>query len=291
MGNTIKLNKQKIIMNPTTFKFYAPDGACRRFTFEAVPELAAVNELVDTLVESPVENRRLFYLDSDNDRVVIKTSRDLVEAVRDVQSTGASSVKIHIRVQPQVQHQRKTKTTTNGSRPCRSWGWQYHYPRSGLFVHPGTTWKLGHQWDDIGADVLKDLNDIFPDFFRRCDISNDERSTSPGAEAEKRAEDPTPVNSEKKQEDAPTAPSTSTTDATAEESDESRAQVTSGNQPPGSSESEPVTAAHEKEAGISEDELTSKATLLKEMGFDIPVDVAKNMIVELNGRMDLIVRA
>merc|ERR1712070_114357 len=274
MGNTIKLNKQKIIMNPTTFKFYAPDGACRRFTFEAVPELAAVNELVDTLVESPVENRRLFYLDSDNDRVVIKTSRDLVEAVRDVQSTGASSVKIHIRVQPQVQHQRKTKTTTNGSRPCRSWGWQYHYPRSGLFAHPGTTWKLGHQWDDIGADVLKDLNALFPKFFRRCDISSDEQSTGAGGETEKRAEAPTPVDSEKKQEDTtPTSPSTSTTDAAAKESDES--QLTSGTQPPASFESEPAaTAAHEKEAGIiSEDELTRKAALLKELGFDIPVDV------------------
>jgi len=39
------------------------------------------------------------------------------------------------------------------------------------------------------------------------------------------------------------------------------------------------------------DNIDDKLNLLKEMGFEIPKDVAQNMIRELNGRMDLIVRA
>merc|ERR1719223_200031 len=39
------------------------------------------------------------------------------------------------------------------------------------------------------------------------------------------------------------------------------------------------------------DAIDDKLKLLKEMGFELPQDVARNMIRELNGRMDLIVRA
>merc|ERR1712070_608225 len=47
----------------------------------------------------------------------------------------------------------------------------------------------------------------------------------------------------------------------------------------------------DSETADSSGEIERKAELLKEMGFNLPRDMAHNMIRKLNGRMDLVVRA
>merc|ERR1712224_1165903 len=47
-----------------------------------------------------------------------------------------------------------------------------------------------------------------------------------------------------------------------------------------------ASESHEADA-----ELSAKVKLLRDMGFNLPTSVARNMIEEMGGRMDLIVRA
>lgn len=263
----------------TTFKLFLPTGDCRRVTFDSVPELAAINELVDGMVEATSDRRQLTYVDSEGDRVVIKTSRDVTEAVHDAREAGAKTIKIYIRPRDRCGANKNGDGSGNkkhpGARRFRAGPWRGRCGR-GLFAHPA---EVSGEWREI-ADVI---GAIFPGLFvapsrDTDDASNghndntDEATTSTeSTETSTQAEKRTPESAEK-----------------SKPASQDPVQSVPGSDP---AVNEQVESQVSSDAATVDKDLDAKATLLREMGFEIPLDVARNMISEMGGRMDLIVRA
>jgi len=268
----------------TTFKVFKPNGECRRVTFPSIPELAAINEFVDSMVEATADRRHLTYVDSEGDRVVIKTSRDVKEAARDAQQARAKTIKIHVRT---LRQGGKCGGPRHQGGPCGR-------GRSlrGLFAHPaevaGEFRDIAHALDAIFPGVFG--SSVSPDSSVDESAESAEAAAPPSSEADAPAEKAAPVEAEKAapveaEKAAPTAASPS-------EADESGSQSSSRACEASSEEAkEESPAAPSPPATSEEDDLGAKAALLRDMGFELPLDVARNMITEMGGRMDLIVRA
>lgn len=276
-----------------TFKLFPPNGYCRRVTFPSAPDLSAINEVVDEMVDTPAERRYLTYIDSEGDDVVIKTSRDVAEAVRDAREAGARaapgsggvrSIRVHIRVPrgtPSCGRARYVRATTGPSCGGRS--------RRGLFAHPA-------QLPSELREVAHVLSAFFPGVLV-CSPDDDDAPAVAKGDTEERAE-------AKKTEQA-----TGERGEVAEARSDDAAAETPSSPPPRPADSavvealgttvtprEPAPAAKEatrdsQQPSASASAMSAKAALLRDMGFEIPLDVARNMVAEMGGRMDLIVRA
>lgn len=295
-------------MTAITFKIIKPNSDCRRVTFNAVPELAAINEVVDGLVD--FDSRELVYVDSEGDRIIVKSSRDVQEAVRDAEATNAKTVKLWIRRNQAGAGRACGRGAAKASSKDNN---QRQRPRCGrgLFRHPG--------WVQYGFEFNDDVADILEAFFPRCFISrphcekrtsDNDVPTSPTQDSGKDSND-SKNDSRDDSNTSSESPKGSASEAGTSSIDDLKSEVN------GAEEEQQVTTAPLVEAKQhnatvhvdevvedavpesdipsqeqeNENDLNSKVSMLREMGFDLPDDVAKNMIRELNGRMDLIVRA
>jgi len=315
-------------MSPITFKFFSPRGDCRRVTYDDVPELATINDLVDSMVEG---HRSLSYRDSEGDVVLLKTSRDVVEAVKDANDSGAKSIKVHIGLIRECPRKNETKSATanncNKNRnPCVGAGRRVNYQRPqwvrcwsrGLFGHPH---RVSIDLEDI-SDELKEISKHLAPFFgiyiHDADNGADseeakkqavERASSDSDHPPSKDDEHSPVSqpeestqqvkeTKKEASDFPSMPPVPTIEegVVAENPDVSKGSgfIFVENEPQ-NDETEEVElkydAKDDDEDQSKPGAMDDKLKLLKEMGFEIPQDVARNMIRELNGRMDLIVRA
>lgn len=280
-------------MPTTTFKIFKPNGDCRRVTFDTVPELSALNEIVDGLVDQ--ETRDLIYMDSEGDRIVIKSSRDVAEAVRDADATNAKTVKIWIRF-----HQKHGTAGPCGRGAARTNNKNRRRCGGGLFAHPGWVGHCGFS-SDFNNDVNEILGALFPGFFIHSPHHgrNKESGNAESASSDGEAKEDSSNTTNDSKEDVTAAASTSQ-NYTHQSEDEKTPFVT----PPVEAEQQDAKVEVKEvvkdtmpksdipsKASKGEDELKSKVTMLREMGFELPDEVARNMINELGGRMDLIVRA
>lgn len=324
-------------MTACTFKLFKSNGDCRRVRFNDTPKLDEINRLIDGIVCASSEQRSLTYIDSEGDRVIIKSPRDLCEALRDANESSAETIKLYISNHhykryasqrpcngdrdppPQQQNQRQREGCGDGQRrPAGRCG----RGRGSLFFHPfwGPVWGEGRgrsDWDLIAEDMTEVMSQLFPGF-AHCRAANekkgeaDEASKKPseapaaqegdgdnGALFEKPDRDvqegqrnPASVDvpaAEPQDEQAMDVPS----DGENQDQDRPNGTVDKqnvDNHNPNSNPN-PQHASPTIPSSTSGNDVDVKANLLREMGFDIPLEVARNMIVELGGRTDLVVRA
>lgn len=329
-------------MSPITFKFFNPRGECRRVTYEDTPGLATIDKLVDSMVQG---RRLLTYRDTEGDFVLLKTSRDLVEAVSDAKTNGSKSIRVQIRLVRECPRNNKENATpannnnnnksssrnhcgprvnchrpTGGPQWIRCWG-------QGLFGHPHRISLdlegVADEVDDVfkhfaplfgirvkhtgGADKAEARNEAAAE--RRASgtdeyPSKDENEHSHEAqETNKQVEETAKVESvastpEDEAVPAPTIEATIEPQAASGEAGSGFTFVENeqeGNEAEEAAAPEPERKATDNTTKdgepTPEDAVDEKLKLLKDMGFELPKDVARNMIKEMNGRMDLIVRA
>jgi len=331
-------------MSPITFKFFSPRGDCRRITYDVTPELATINELVDGMVEG---RRLLTYRDSEGDVVLLKTSRDVAEAVNDARNSGAKSIKVQIRLVRECPRNSDSKATAANQnnrnknhcggaarrsschRTAGAPQWGRCWSR-GLFGHPHRISVDLEGVSDEVEEIVKNFGPFFGIHVHNADEADQAKKEAAGESASDvhpspKGESESTQETAGKGEDIPTAESVVTTPVdgakieamettpvkeavvtssqvptTIEESvapenaDVSTSGFTFVENEPENDETEvaaPQTATRKKDQEGKPDPMDEKLTLLKEMGFELPQDVARNMIRELNGRMDLIVRA
>jgi len=333
-------------MSPITFKFFTPRGDCRRVTYEDVPELATINELVDGMVEG---RRSLSYRDSEGDVVLLKTSRDVVEAVKDANDSGVKSIKVQIRLVRECPRKNGSNAATaatanssnnNNRNHCGNAWRRANYHRfgpqwgrcwsRGLFGHPH---RINIDLDGISEEV-EEICKHFAPFFGIHVNDTDDNADQAEKEAKKepgeRESSVSGTRSPKDDEHPPVSQSEETSEKVQDTKEAVPAPANPVNEPPAFASPSPVPTieenvvagnSHASASGFTfvesepqnDDEtedveakqkakdenddqskpgaMEEKLKLLKEMGFEIPQDVARNMIRELNGRMDLIVRA
>jgi len=331
-------------MSPITFKFFSPRGDCRRVTYEDLPELATINELVDGMVEG---RRTLSYRDSEGDIVLLKTSRDVVEAVKDAKDSGAKSIKVQIRLVRECPRNTGGKAAaataanannSNHRNQCGAgrrannchrpqWGRCWSAGR-GLFGYPHP--RINIDLEGVSDEVDELVKHFAPLFgihmMNETDGGGEKAKKAAGERASSGSQNQPPKEDEhpaasQPQETAQQVEETKTPDSapatpvnesaaaspspvpTIEESVKAENPDASGftfvENGPQDDKAEETLAPPEPKQNATDvnddqpkpDAMDEKLKLLKEMGFDLPESVAKNMIRELNGRMDLIVRA
>jgi len=328
-------------MSPITFKFFSPRGDCRRVTYEDLPELATINELVDGMVEG---RRTLSYRDSEGDIVLLKTSRDVVEAVKDAKDSGAKSIKVQIRLVRECPRNTGSKAAavnennSNHRNQCGAgrrasnchrpqWGRCWSAGR-GLFGYPHP--RINIDLEGVSDEVDELVKHFAPLFgihmMNETDGGGEKAKKAAGERASSGSQNQPPKEDEhpaasQPQETAQQVEETKTPDSapatpvnesaaaspspvpTIEESVKAENPDASGftfvENGPQDDKAEETLAPPEPKQNATDvnddqpkpDAMDEKLKLLKEMGFDLPESVAKNMIRELNGRMDLIVRA
>lgn len=277
--------------------------------------MAAINDVVNDMVKSPAADRHLFYIDSEGDRVGIQSTRDVVEAVRDARLVRAPCIKIYI----QSRRSPGTKDGGKGKKCNRpscgpSWdGWSWASPRHSIYRQ-----RSSHHGKEV-VDLINSFGDLFfPGIrlvtYHTTDDTSDQHSDDSTTEANsaqdgvKDADDKGTLTGEPVSFGEVSGASPSTTVNETDQVDEKQmaqttpihhedvAAVDGTNFTFVERENDDVVARGKASSDVNKAkasvaELDSKAAMLKEMGFDIPVDVARNMIEEMGGRMDLIVRA
>lgn len=325
-------------MTTTTFKLMLPTGECRRATFHGVPDKATL----DFVTGADRDHAPTFvYRDSEGDKVLIKDSNDVTEAVRDARKSGTQCIKLYLQKgRSRCGAQAQSGTTTACARPrpkCGTPQWVFRgRPTPWAFARPTRRnpfhyVKLGldsNEWSHIMQDVDTVLDSLFGSFAgeeeaatttveqgQSTDDHVDEKQQPSAGDAsamsaEAGETDNTTVDGEGKaqesiivqkeeDEDATTTENITVEDAAPEEktNDTSPVPTDEATAPEATFivvepekakvESEETTAANAGE----DPAIIAKVQLLAEMGFDLPADIATNMIKELGGRMDLIVRA
>jgi len=263
----------------TVFKFFRPNGDCRRVSFQAVPSIEDVNSLVKELVpwgrvgSGGATSWKLSYTDSEGDAVLITTSEDLVEAASDAKASGAKSVKVVVR---RADGGCGARAGRGGAR-CRGSrllsAWKPHEMAVDLSALPDEWKAIVKHWHTAcgGFSIIND---------DAVEGESSSVATSQPSAPEKAYTTASAAKTPKEDDTVAATSAASTLPTTSPQPQECRFTF---------AEREQVSA--DSESASSSDEIERKAELLKEMGFSLPRDVAHNMIKELNGRMDLIIRA
>jgi len=310
----------------TTFKFFSPNGDCRRKTFDRLPDLSSVNAFLDGIENAPpVDCRLLSYIDSEGDRIVISTSQDISEAVKDADASGQKTIKVQIR-----RIAKGGSKTNNPHSWCRTRSWQCH-PHWSTSGHPIYGFHVGFR------DNVNDLCDLINAFFPACakDTKGKEKENAPANSPVDSSVDTTKKSAENEK-SASHKDDTTAGDKVGKDSAGYKNEASSPRRSDNSTHSENLNTRLEHQQHGQEDstrsspaadssfmfvdrqldngsesddrgkatddkvaaqpdskhlDLDGKAKLLREMGFEVPLDVAKEMIAEMGGRMDLIVRA
>lgn len=295
-----------------TFKFFTPNGDCRRVTFYTVPDFDTVSKLIDGFSDTKSSDRRqMSYVDSEGDHIIIESSQDLSEAAKDATESGKKTIKI------QIHHQVTkggNKASARRQRSCRvggpfSLGPRYYHH---IFGNPFHT----------RVDVLDSVDELFDALFSQCSAStstggvrscDDKKDKSEEKDTTKQASSPQPkqedvstsndtsrdvvANIDEIQKEEPPTITTTSSDFVHVDvqpnNDDSERQRAPASAATDQAEATKGSSNHEDDDGVAIESVDydAKVRLLGEMGFDIPCDVAKEMISEMGGRMDLIVRA
>jgi len=147
-----------------TFKLQSPHGLCSRITFPSAPELSALTKVAENLVQG--ESNRLLYRDSEGDWVLITSSSDVAEVVKDAQQAGATTVKVHVR--PCSKKPQKSQPTR--PRPCHiaaaspwglsRWAWAPFYHQAPHFSRSFVSFDHGAE-----KDIQEMVNAVCAAFF------------------------------------------------------------------------------------------------------------------------------
>jgi len=348
-----------------TYKVFSPAGDCRRVTFKSAPQFEQINEIVDTLVDTPSSACTLYYIDSEGDRVLISTTHDIAEATQDTVGSGhANTVKFYVALTPAPDKSSHADTSGSNAAAKRGCPWGPRLSRrpaackrfsrcAGPWSHmafygrPPRVFQFTDTADSdavsIFGELADDLAKIFPDFFisraresnqktKSCksacgeetshsahDASSDSTAGSAAAAAPKTAQSSDTSNSPSKADDTAASPRDSShADSLAEESSVPRDHIDTRSDAGSDRDAlsgfvkveapaATLTNPHSSKAPISDADVAEqtsndqvaqtgkdeddKVRLLREMGFALPESAARNMIREMGGRMDLIVRA
>jgi len=186
---------------PVTFKLQSPHGICRRATFPSAPELSALAEVAESMVQA--NDHRLLYRDSEGDWVLITSSSDVADTVKDAQHTGAATVKVYVR--PCFKkHQKPQPSSTTGAaarskphrRPCRvfasnplgTWGGLHRWALAPFHQPPLRRSFVSFDHHDHGG-TANDIEEIFDTVYRIFFPNEDSEAAAAEESKESKAEE------------------------------------------------------------------------------------------------------
>jgi len=274
---------QPSIMTPT-LKVYTPGGACQVAPKELAHDLHGINGMIDKLVKAKADRRILWHLDQEGDKVVVQNSEDLAYALGEASKAG-KSCRLYV-------------TPHHGCSSASRWALLAPLAALSLFLGAGPLLCLGCHLAVIGLLLCASSRVL-----GGCGRWRQRRRHEGACHGAKTSCRRPPLVIIK--------PLHSASDAHSSKErveDSSSPEVTSGGEhagnsatpsapPPGDAfagvDPETVSSKPMAEPALSAREIKEKVHLLRgELGFDeLSEEAAAKMIVELGGRMSLIVRA